>query len=201
MIAADDLIARSAEAEPSVSPATVELALERAQREGWVRHRQGVVAGISLTTNGRTVVNEAVRSAISGPDRADLSRRYERFLELNTTLLSLCTAWQVVTVDGVDAVNDHQDLSRDAETIRGFSALHADATDLLIAMSGGLPRAGAYRERLGQALENALAGDTDWLCHPLVDSYHSVWFEWHEDLLCSLGRTRHADVTRVDLDA
>jgi hypothetical protein len=34
------------------------------------------------------------------------------------------------------------------------------------------------------------AGEGDWFTSPLVDSYHTVWFELHEDLLATLGLER-----------
>jgi hypothetical protein len=34
------------------------------------------------------------------------------------------------------------------------------------------------------------AGDSSWLTRPLVDSYHTVWFEWHEELIGAAGLTR-----------
>ena len=33
-------------------------------------------------------------------------------------------------------------------------------------------------------------GDTDWFTKPLIDSYHTVWFELHEDLLATLAIER-----------
>ena len=33
-------------------------------------------------------------------------------------------------------------------------------------------------------------GDTRFVASPRVDSYHSVWFELHEDLLATLGFER-----------
>ncbi len=33
-------------------------------------------------------------------------------------------------------------------------------------------------------------GERDWFTKPTIDSYHSVWFELHEDLLATLGLER-----------
>ena len=33
-------------------------------------------------------------------------------------------------------------------------------------------------------------GEIDWVSGVRIDSYHTVWFELHEDLLRMLGRTR-----------
>ena len=40
------------------------------------------------------------------------------------------------------------------------------------------------------ALARLHAGDKDWFTKPLIDSYHTVWFQLHEDLLTTLGIER-----------
>ncbi|NQV20995.1 MAG: hypothetical protein HQ511_06225, partial [Rhodospirillales bacterium] len=40
------------------------------------------------------------------------------------------------------------------------------------------------------ALEKAEDGETEFVSGAKVDSYHTVWFELHEDLLRILGRER-----------
>ena len=47
-----------------------------------------------------------------------------------------------------------------------------------------------HRRRLAEALARASAGETDYVSGVRVASYHTVWFELHEDLLRLLGRTR-----------
>jgi len=37
------------------------------------------------------------------------------------------------------------------------------------------------------------AGDVDWFTKPMIPSYHTVWFEMHEDLLCTLGIERGSE--------
>jgi hypothetical protein len=32
-----------------------------------------------------------------------------------------------------------------------------------------------------------------WLSRPLIDSYHTVWFELHEELILAAGLTREAE--------
>ena len=54
----------------------------------------------------------------------------------------------------------------------------------------GLPRLGAYGERLEMAATAAAAGDGRYVASPRVDSYHGIWFELHEDLMLLAGRTR-----------
>jgi hypothetical protein len=52
------------------------------------------------------------------------------------------------------------------------------------------PRLSRYLERLEFAYDRILAGEIDWVSGVRIDSYHTVWFELHEDLLRILGRTR-----------
>ena len=51
----------------------------------------------------------------------------------------------------------------------------------------------AYGPRLKSALDKVKRGDTDWFAKPLIDSYHTVWMELHEDLVQLLGVDRHAE--------
>ena len=42
-------------------------------------------------------------------------------------------------------------------------------------------------------LDRVQGGDTDWFTKPMIASYHTVWFELHEDLLCTLGIERGSE--------
>ena len=47
-----------------------------------------------------------------------------------------------------------------------------------------------YGITLGNALELARGGDQRYVASPRVDSYHSIWFELHEDLIRLSGKKR-----------
>jgi hypothetical protein len=47
--------------------------------------------------------------------------------------------------------------------------------------------------KLQTALDNIHAGETMWLARPLIDSYHTVWFELHEELILAAGLTRESE--------
>ena len=49
---------------------------------------------------------------------------------------------------------------------------------------------GRLSAKLCTALDKVQAGETAWLTRPLVDSYHTVWFELHEELILASGLTR-----------
>ena len=53
-----------------------------------------------------------------------------------------------------------------------------------------LPRFDGYARRLRRALDAISAGDHTMVAAPIKDSYHTVWFELHEELLVLSGRQR-----------
>ena len=74
-----------------------------------------------------------------------------------------------------------------------LAAVHERIEPVLIALAGALWRFGRYPERLGNAMRRVQLGESEWFTKPLLDSYHTVWFELHEDLLATLGLQRGAE--------
>ncbi len=122
--------------------------------------------------------------------RSEVEASYRDFLEFNDELLAVCTAWQLRDVDGETVVNDHTDPDHDQQVHRQLVALHERVVPVIDAMASCLERFAAHRRRLQTALDHVLAGDDDWFTKPMFPSYHSVWFQLHEDLLATLGRER-----------
>ena len=54
-------------------------------------------------------------------------------------------------------------------------------------LAADLDRYGHYGPRFTAALARLDAGELEWFTKPLIDSYHTIWFELHEDLLSTLG--------------
>jgi hypothetical protein len=67
---------------------------------------------------------------------------------------------------------------------------HARVLPIIDAAAAQLPRLSGYSTKLRAALDKVKAGDTAWLARPLIDSYHTVWFELHEELIGAMGMTR-----------
>jgi len=86
--------------------------------------------------------------------------------------------------------NDHSDADYDHKIIDQLGALHERAERPLAKFTDLDPRLGRYPRRLDSAYDKVLAGDQDFVSGAKVDSYHTVWFELHEDLLRMLGRQR-----------
>ena len=56
-----------------------------------------------------------------------------------------------------------------------------------------LTRFDNYSSRFATAMQKLLSGELDWLTKPIMPSYHTVWFELHEDLLATLGIDRASE--------
>lgn len=159
-----------------------------------VVRREGRVSGWSLTPAGRARHIDDVAAELGASGERDLVKNaYERFLELNQDMLAVCTSWQLRDVDGAQVINDHSDADYDAAVVQRLVGIHDQVRPVTVDLRDGLERFGGYGERLRAALEKVLAGQHEWFTKPVIDSYHTIWFELHEDLLCTLGIERSSE--------
>jgi hypothetical protein len=121
---------------------------------------------------------------------ADLQAAYDDFERVNEQLKSLITEWQTIVVGGKSMPNDHSDAEYDSKIIDRLGDLHERAEPVLDRFSKGLPRLAVWKELLLSALEKAEDGDVAWVSDATCMSYHTAWFEMHEDLIRVLGRER-----------
>jgi hypothetical protein len=145
-----------------------------------------------VTPAGRSWLDERYPEAYAG-FRADpeATAAYERFDRINRELLALFTDWQMVPAAGGERTpNDHSDPDYDNSVIERLGAQHERAEKVLDRFAELEPRLGIYKQRLDDAYDRVLAGEHDWVSGARIDSYHTVWFELHEDLLRMLGRER-----------
>lgn len=125
--------------------------------------------------------------------RADpeATEAYERFERINRELLALFTDWQMMPAAGGERhPNDHSDADYDNGVIDRLGDQHERAEKVLDRFAALEQRLGVYKTRLDEAYDKVLAGDKDYVSGARIDSYHTVWFELHEDLLRMLGRER-----------
>ncbi len=115
---------------------------------------------------------------------------YEAFERINIQLKALITDWQSIEVGGRHVTNDHSDKAYDARIIDRLGDLHEQAETIFAALEAGVPRLTFYREHLLAALERAEDGAIEWVSDARIESYHTLWFELHEDLLRIVGGTR-----------
>jgi len=146
-----------------------ELVVERQSRKrpGWV-----------ATAAGRERHAADLAAAHDADARSALEDHYAGFLAVNAGVKGLAARWQAAPDDAARmAILDELD------------ELHDRARPALTGAGAVAPRFAAYGERLDAALDQ-LESDARYFVSPTVDSYHTVWFECHEDFLLTLGRTR-----------
>ena len=172
----------------------VEAALASLAEAELARYREGRVTGWMLTADGRTH-GEALLSAEldAAGCREALHACYGGFLECNQDFLVVCTDWQTVEVDGERVPNDHTDADHDSAVIARLAGIDELVQPVCARAGELLARFHGYAERFTAALSKVQAGETDWFTKPVIDSYHTVWFELHENFLASLGIERASE--------
>lgn len=145
------------------------------------RRDAGQARYFALTREGSEQHAAAVAERLGADASARLGRIYdERFLPVNVTFKRLCAEWQAE--ERFELVEQAVDVH---DEINSVLRVAADVDD----------RFGRYAARLSAAMDAFQEGDGDALVAPVGESYHNVWFELHEDLLVTLGRSR-ADEAR-----
>jgi hypothetical protein len=97
----------------------------------------------------------------------------------------LVTDWQLK--DGQP--NAHDDPDYDGAVLARLDGVHERVMPVIEAVVGQLPRLVGYADKLAAALAKVKEGDVAWLTRPIIDSYHTVWFELHEELIAASGLT------------
>jgi hypothetical protein len=126
-----------------------------------------------------------------GVDRGQIESAYRTFLSVNGDLLRACTDWQMRSGPaGAMVLNDHLDGDYDGAVIGRLGRIDDAIQPVCASLGAALARFDGYGPRLADARRRVEAGEREWFTKPLLDSYHTIWFELHEDLLCTLGLER-----------
>ena len=174
----------------------VEEHLAHLAAEGHARHRDGRITGWSLTGDGRKLHHEACSAELEATGQAHVvAGAYRRFLDLNVMLLTACTDWQLRSdaPAGTQLLNTHSDAEYDRAVVRRLVSIDERIQPVVADLAGVLARFGRYGERLSAARSRVEAGAHEWFTGAMVESYHTVWFELHEDLLVTLGIERSSE--------
>jgi hypothetical protein len=151
---------------------------------GMVRALSGRISGYTLSKEGRVRHLELLEE-----DRTDgglvqgLRPAYERFLAANQPFIDLCSAWQMRRDNGEP--NDHTDEAYDSGLLSELEDFHKVGDEVGAETATVAQRFQSYQPRFENAIERVRAGETEYFTKPVIDSYHTVWLELHEDLLLS----------------
>jgi hypothetical protein len=160
---------------------------------------EGVASGRIVASQGKYLLAPLARLALDGQyareygalrANAPFIAAYEAFERINAQLKALITDWQMLEVGGARVANDHSDKEYDLRIIDRLGELHERAERILENLVREVPRFAYYRRGLLHALERAEDGAVEWVSDARIPSYHTLWFELHEDLLRLLGRQR-----------
>lgn len=158
---------------------------------GLAMKRTGRMEGYCLTPEGNAALDKALADEGLRGDEV-LTDAYERFLPLNDELLQVASDWQVRKHGGVETPNDHTDAAYDQGVLDRLFELHDKVLVVVRKMMRRAPRYSPYRGRLNECVERLESGDTSALTAALKESYHTVWYELHEDLLLTLDLERES---------
>lgn len=177
-----------------VSEVEAKTSLDQLATRELVKYREGRMTGWMLTREGRAHGESLLATELdTAGAREAIDAAYRRFLELNQPFLALCTDWQVREVDGSQVPNDHSDTGYDAAVIARLGEINNKIQPICSDLAAELVRFGGYTDGFGSALAKIHAGEQEWFTKPVIESYHTVWFELHEDLLATLGIERQSE--------
>jgi hypothetical protein len=166
------------------------------EARGRLRHsRFADTAGWSVTDRGRI---EDERRMAAELDRAGAREAvlgaHAAFVPLNRRFTTACTSWQVRPVPGDPmALNDHTDYRWDQRVVATLTSVERSFAQVAATLAGRLERFDGYADRYSAAMTKVRAGSRRWVDSPEVDSCHTVWIQFHEDVLATLGIPRGSD--------
>jgi hypothetical protein len=146
-------------------------------------------ATLKISPGGRARLEALLAEERQGTDSAAIAAAYHDFQAVNGDFKALVTDWQLKG-GPAGKPNTHDDAEYDGAVLARLDDVHARVLPIIDAVATQLPRLNAYSSKLLVALDKVEAGETAWLARPLIDSYHTVWFELHEELIGAIGLTR-----------
>jgi pyruvate,orthophosphate dikinase len=143
-----------------------------------------------LMSSGRDRLAALLEEERASVDAAAMREVHEDFVAVNGDFKQLASDWQLR--DG-ETPNDHTDSAYDQSVMSRLPGIHERVMPVVAQAATLAPRLEHYQARLASALEKVQTGDSRWLLSPLIDSYHTVWFELHEELIGLAGLSRQAE--------
>jgi hypothetical protein len=133
-----------------------------------------------LTDAGEDRLNQRLRERFSEAELEDLEAVYEEFETFDTEFKTLANEWQRMEASA----------GRD-ELIDELLAFHERVDDFFADREESIRDVyRPYLDELEAATEKLTDGDENYFTGTEVDSYHTVWFRLHDDLLRTLGKDR-----------
>lgn len=156
---------------------------------------QGLVEQIGENYRATQLAKDEIAKIYSLESRQAQNRvtlALEQFVPLDLEFKQVMNMWQTREFHGQQILNDHSDIAYDRSVIRRIRLeIHPPALEVIAVAATAIARLDRYRYRLSRALIQAETGNDSMVASPLFDSYHTVWFELHEELLRLTDQRRH----------
>jgi hypothetical protein len=146
--------------------------------------------GLHVTPEGRAWLAAQLKAERESADQGAAERLYQDFMRLDVRFKQLVTDWQIKTIDGKRLPNDHADTVYDASIRARLAEFHQATAAVLPDILALTSRLKPFATRFARAANAIAAGDGTMIASPLKDSYHTIWFELHEELIHLAGRDR-----------
>ena len=146
--------------------------------------------GMKLTEKGKVAAAKILEDARERTDLAALGTFYQAFTPINQDYKKSVSAWQIKTVGESAEPNDHKDAEYDQQVLTEMFKDHDSLKHLFTNHLASCPLLLDYARRLEIAYAHVCAGHQQFIAGALIDSYHTVWFEFHEALIRLSGRDR-----------
>jgi pyruvate,orthophosphate dikinase len=143
-----------------------------------------------VTPEGRAWLAGQLKAERESADHGAAERLYQQFMALDTRFKQLVTDWQIKTIDGKRVPNDHADAAYDGAIRARLAEFHLATAALLPDILAVTSRLKPFATRFARAANAIAEGDGTMIASPLKDSYHTIWFELHEELIHLAGRDR-----------
>jgi hypothetical protein len=130
-----------------------------------------------LTAAGLGAHEERIAALREELAPAGVAAAYDSFLELNDPAKQLVSRSQQGAIADAELLLELEEIAERVNEALAYAARHE-------------PRFGVYGKRFDLALEQIGDGDSRFVGDPGIDSFHTVWFECHEDFLLTLGLSR-----------
>jgi len=144
---------------------------------------------LRLSPEGRTRLGELLAAEREKANHAAVEAAYDNFRSVNADFKALVADWQLKNGEP----NAHDDAEYDSAVLARLADVHERVLPITKAVATEVPRLAAYSDKLAAALAKVQSGETTWLTRPIIDSYHTVWFELHEELILAAGLTRESE--------
>lgn len=146
--------------------------------------------GMKLTEKGKAAAAKILEDVRETTDLAALQTFYQAFTPINQDYKKSVSSWQIKTVGESAEPNDHEDVEYDQQVLTEMFKDHDSLKHLVATRLASCPLLRAYARRLEIAYAHVNAGHHQFVTGALIDSYHTVWFEFHEALIRLSGRDR-----------